>query len=46
MADQELAVLQAVFEMRAEANLMLGILVEASDLPSLDLLKLKSVEPR
>ncbi len=38
LADQELAVLQAVLELRAEANLMLGILVEASDLPSLDLL--------
>ena len=38
LADQELAMLQAVLELRAEANLMLGILVEASDLPSLDLL--------
>ncbi len=38
LADQELATLQAVLELRAEANLLLGILVEASDLPSLDLL--------
>jgi methyl-accepting chemotaxis protein len=38
LADQELAQLQAVLELRAEANLMLGILVEASDLPSLDLM--------
>ena len=38
LADQELAALQAVLDLRAEANLMLGILVEAADLPSLDLL--------
>ena len=38
LADQELAQLQAVLELRAEANLMLGILVEAADLPSLDLM--------
>ncbi len=38
LADQELAGLQAVLDLRAEANLMLGILVEAADLPSLDLL--------
>jgi methyl-accepting chemotaxis protein len=38
LADKELAVLQAVLELRAEANLLLGILVEAADLPSLDLL--------
>jgi methyl-accepting chemotaxis protein len=37
LADQELAQLQAVLELKAEANLMLGILVEAADLPSLDL---------
>jgi len=38
LADQDLAMLQAILDLRAEANLMLGILVEASDLPSLDLL--------
>ena len=38
LADQELAALQAVLDLRAEANLMLGILVEAADLPSLELL--------
>ena len=38
LADQELAQLQAVLELRGEANLMLGILVEAADLPSLDLM--------
>jgi methyl-accepting chemotaxis protein len=38
LADTELASLQAVLELRAESNLMLGILVEAADLPSADLL--------
>ena len=30
--------LQAILELRAESNLMLGILVEAADLPSAELL--------
>ncbi|MGZ5872298.1 MAG: methyl-accepting chemotaxis protein [Bradyrhizobium sp.] len=38
LADNELMSLQAIFELRAESNLMLGILVEAADLPSADLL--------
>ncbi|MDB5876545.1 MAG: putative methyl-accepting chemotaxis protein, partial [Ramlibacter sp.] len=38
LADNELAVLQAVLDLRAESNLVLGILVEAADLPSVDLL--------
>src|SRR4051794_12082872 len=38
LADNELASLQAILEMRAESNLMLGILVEAADLRSADLL--------
>jgi len=38
LADKELASLQAVLELRAESNLMLGILVEAADLQSGDLL--------
>jgi methyl-accepting chemotaxis protein len=38
LADNELASLQAILELRAESNLMLGILVEAADLPSADLL--------
>ena len=38
LADNELAALQAILELRAESNLMLGILVEAADLPSIDLL--------
>ena len=38
LADTELASLQAVLGLRAESNLMLGILVEAADLPSADLL--------
>jgi len=38
LADNELVSLQAVFELRAESNLMLGILVEAADLSSADLL--------
>src|SRR5262249_50354628 len=38
LADNDLASLQAVLELRAEANLVLGILVEAADLPSRELL--------
>src|SRR5664279_5188414 len=38
LADNELASLQAVLDLRAESNLILGILVEAADLPSADLL--------
>ena len=38
LADNELTSLQAILELRAESNLMLGILVEAADLPSADLL--------
>jgi len=38
LADNELAALQAILELRAESNLLLGILVEAADLPSADLL--------
>jgi methyl-accepting chemotaxis protein len=38
LADNELASLQAILELRAESNLALGILVEAADLPSADLL--------
>jgi methyl-accepting chemotaxis protein len=38
LADNELASLQAVLELRAESNLALGILVEAADLASADLL--------
>ncbi len=38
LTDDELPKLQAVLELNAEANLMLGILVEASDLSSLDLM--------
>ena len=38
LADNELVSLQAILELRAESNLMLGILVEAADLPSADLL--------
>ena len=38
LADNELTSLQAILELRAESNLMLGILVEAADLPSVDLL--------
>jgi methyl-accepting chemotaxis protein len=38
LADNELASLQAILELRAESNLVLGILVEAADLPSADLL--------
>src|SRR5207245_1374646 len=34
LADNELAALQAVLELRAESNLILGLLVEAADLPS------------
>src|SRR5882724_4165209 len=38
LADNELVSLQAILELRAESNLLLGILVEAADLPSADLL--------
>ena len=38
LADNELASLQAILDLRAESNLILGILVEAADLPSADLL--------
>ncbi|WP_029587726.1 methyl-accepting chemotaxis protein [Bradyrhizobium sp. URHD0069] len=38
LADNELVALQAILDLRAESNLLLGILVEAADLPSADLL--------
>jgi len=38
LADNELVSLQAILDLRAESNLMLGILVEVADLPSADLL--------
>jgi methyl-accepting chemotaxis protein len=38
LSDKELVALQAVLDMRGESNLMLGILVEAADLPSKDLI--------
>jgi methyl-accepting chemotaxis protein len=38
LADKDLATLQAVLTLRAEANLVLGVLVEAADLPSKDLM--------
>ena len=38
LADNELVSLQAILELRAECNLILGLLVEAADLPSADLL--------
>jgi len=38
LADKELTSLQAIMDLRAESNLILGILVEAADLPSADLL--------
>jgi methyl-accepting chemotaxis protein len=38
LADNELGTLQAVLALRAESNLLLGILVEAADLASVDLL--------
>jgi methyl-accepting chemotaxis protein len=38
LADNELVSLQAILELRAESNLILGILVEAADLTSADLL--------
>jgi methyl-accepting chemotaxis protein len=38
LAENELVSLQAALELRAESNLLLGILVEAADLPSADLL--------
>lgn len=38
LADNELGALQAVLALRAESNLILGVLVEAADLTSADLL--------
>jgi methyl-accepting chemotaxis protein len=38
LSDKQLVALQAVLDMRGESNLMLGILVEAADLPSRDLI--------
>jgi len=38
LAENELVSLQAILELRAESNLILGILVEAADLTSADLL--------
>ena len=38
LADRDLASLAALLTLRAEANLVLGILVEAADLPSKDLM--------
>jgi len=38
LSDKQLVALQAVLDMRGESNLMLGILVEAADLPSKDLI--------
>jgi methyl-accepting chemotaxis protein len=38
LADSELVSLQAILDLRAESNLILGILVEAADLTSADLL--------
>ena len=38
LADNDLVSLQSILELRAEANLVLGILVEAADLPSKDLM--------
>jgi methyl-accepting chemotaxis protein len=38
LADKDLVALQAILTLRAEANLVLGILVEAADLPSGDLM--------
>src|SRR5882724_3007108 len=38
LADNELVSLQAILDLRAGSNLLLGILVEAADLPSADLL--------
>jgi methyl-accepting chemotaxis protein len=38
LADNELVSLQGILDLRAESNLLLGILVEAADLPSADLL--------
>jgi methyl-accepting chemotaxis protein len=38
LADNELAALQEILDLRAESNLILGILVEAADLSSADLL--------
>jgi methyl-accepting chemotaxis protein len=38
LAENELVSLQAILDLRAESNLILGILVEAADLPSADLM--------
>ncbi len=38
LVDRQLATLQAMLEMRADANLVLGLLVEGASLPSKDLL--------
>src|ERR1700722_8321930 len=38
LADKDLVALQAILTLRAEANLVLGIMVEAADLPSADLI--------
>jgi len=38
LADKDLALLRAVLTLRAEANLFLGVMVEAADLPSKDLM--------
>jgi methyl-accepting chemotaxis protein len=38
LADKELVSLQAILDLRAESNLILGILIEAADLPSAELL--------
>jgi methyl-accepting chemotaxis protein len=38
LAEGELVALQAILDLRAESNLILGILVEAADLPSADLI--------
>jgi methyl-accepting chemotaxis protein len=38
LADNELVALQAIMDLRAESNMLLGIVVEAADLPSADLL--------
>ena len=38
LADNDLVSLQSILELRAESNLVLGILVEAADLPSKDLM--------
>jgi methyl-accepting chemotaxis protein len=38
LADKDLVLLRAVLTLRAEANLFIGVLVEAADLPSKDLM--------